>query len=107
MSFSVKLSSFDEVEQKLESIQKKIDELKSKEILFSDLFDNSFMTRHSNYSSFNAMLEAGGFKVSSREDLAAIPDHKLDAHISKTTDFDSWEDMQHSAIEQYIKHTFF
>ncbi len=103
LGFSVKLSDFDEVKKKLESIQKKIDELNSKEISFSELFNSSFMTMHSNFPSFNEFLQAGGFVANSREDFAAIPSDKFDMHISNTTDFDNWEEMRLRAVEQYVK----
>ena len=101
--FSVKLSDFDEMKKKLESIHRKIDELSSKEIQFSELFSCSFMTMHSNFSSFNEFLKAGGFIVNSKEDFAAISGEKFDNHISKTTDFDNWDVMRVRAVEQYVK----
>ena len=101
--FSVKLSDFDEVKKKFESIQKKIDGLDSKEISFSELFNGPFMKMHSNFASFDEFLEAGGFKVDSKEDFAAISAEKFDRHITKATDFDNWEEMRHRAIEHYIK----
>jgi len=105
MGFSIKLSSLDDVKKKLESIRKKIDELNSKEIQYFELFSASFMHSHSNFSSFSELLEAGGFKVTTEEDFSRISGDKFDAHISKTTDFDDWEDMRRCAIDQYIKQT--
>ncbi len=107
ISFSIKISSFDEMKKKLENIQKKAEELNEKEILFSELFNNSFIAMHSNFSSFSELLEAGGFIVNSKEDFEAISDNKFDMHISKTTDFDNWKEMRQSAVEQYIKQNIF
>jgi hypothetical protein len=103
MGFSIKLSSLDDVKKKLESIRNKIDELNSKEIQYFELFSSSFMHSHSNFSSFSELLEAGGFIVNTEEDFSKISGHKFDTHISKTTDFDDWEDMRRCAIDQYIK----
>ena len=103
LGVSVKFSDFDAVKKKLEFIQRKIDELSSREISISELFNDSFMKRHSSFSSFNDFLQAGGFVVNSKEDFAAISNVKFGEHISKTTDFDDWDEMRLFAVEQYVK----
>jgi hypothetical protein len=45
----------------------------------------------------------GGFEINSEDDYEAIPDEDIDAHVAKTTKFDSWEEMLTNAIgDSYI-----
>jgi len=71
-------------------------------VSFEVLFNEDFMKKYTNFSSFEELLSAGGFEVDSVEDFEAIPDDKFDEHISKTTKFKSWEDMQAEAGTIYM-----
>jgi hypothetical protein len=61
-------SGFRQLEQKLQAIGSR------GPIPFSDLFSPSFMSRHTRLSSFEALIEAGGFEVESKQDFLDIPD---------------------------------
>lgn len=60
------------------------------------------MQKHIDFSSIDDLLESGGFHAETNEEFEIIPEDQLDAHISKTTSFDSWEELFDAAIEQYI-----
>ncbi|WP_246029136.1 hypothetical protein [Paenibacillus humicus] len=92
----------DEFQKALAEMQRQAKELEGRrEVTFEELFPPSFMIEHTNFSSFEELLEAGGFEVNSAEDFEAIPDDVFDQHIGKHTQFDSWENMQDSAVQEY------
>lgn len=89
---------------KLEKLKEKINELSvKKQLKFEELFTNSFMLKHTKLSSFAELLEAGGFQVTSAEDFKNIPDETWDICISKNTSFNSWKEMQHQAVREYLQ----
>jgi hypothetical protein len=92
---------FDEIENKLKKWKQRAEELSYEKIPFSDLFNALFMGKYTNFSSFNQFLNAGGFAAETDEEFKAIPDDEFDLHISKTTKFDCWGDMQSKAAEIY------
>lgn len=68
-----------------------------------DLMNPDFISAHSKYADFDALLAASDFKVENAEDFAAIPDDAWDAYINSNTDFDSWLEMQKAAGAEYMK----
>ncbi len=71
-------------------------------VSYDVLFNEPFMKKYTDFSSFEELLSAGGFIVNSEDDFKNIPDDQFDQHISKTTKFDSWEDMQSTAATVYM-----
>lgn len=68
----------------------------------SDLCDR-FIRDNTPYSSLRDLLKAGGFKVETREDLAAIPDDAIDAHIANNTRFNNLHDLIQTLLrEQFM-----
>ncbi len=70
---------------------------------FNDLFSSSFMTCHTQFSTFKELLDTGKFDVKSLEDFNSILNSKFDEYISKTTKFQNWEEMQSNAVAEYFK----
>lgn len=68
-------------------------------ILFTDLFTPEFMQQYTQFESIEELLLSGGFEINSEEDYEAIPDENIDAHVAKTTKFDTWKEMLTNAIE--------
>ncbi|SPF53138.1 conserved hypothetical protein [Candidatus Desulfosporosinus infrequens] len=68
-------------------------------IPFIDLFPSRFMHQYTQFDSIDELLSSGGFEVNSEDDYEAIPDEAIDAHVAKTTNFDSWREMLTNAIE--------
>lgn len=100
---SFKIEGLDKLQKQLKQMEKGAKELeKNNQIPFSDLFTHSFMLKHTNFSSFDELLEAGNFIVNSQEDFEAIPNAEFDVHISANTSFKKWEDMLSKATEIYI-----
>ena len=87
---------------RIKKISKNAKELNgSNEVSFVELFDKSFMNEHTNFSSFEELLESGNFIVNSPEDFEAIPDKEFDVHINTTTKFSSWEEMYSEAAADW------
>lgn len=83
------------------ALKKKADKA-SGEVSFDVLFDESFMKKYTDFSSFDELLSAGGFIVNSKEDFERIPEDQFDQHIAKTTRFKSWKDMKSTAGTTYM-----
>jgi hypothetical protein len=98
----IKITGFDEVKNKLNQLQNNAKKLEgTKSVSFDELFNDSFMSQHTNFSNLEEFFEAGSFKANSKEDFEAIPDSKLDEHVSKTTKFSSWKDMLDEAVKEF------
>ncbi|MEI2395573.1 hypothetical protein V8V88_09940 [Paenibacillus phytohabitans] len=102
-TISVKFEGFDELERNLNNLQNKVQQLEETEtVAFTDLFITSFMREYTDYSSFEELLEAGGFEVNSQEDFQNIPDDVFDKHIAEHTKFDNWGEMLQQGTNEYI-----
>lgn len=93
--FSFDDSGFREFERKLNAL--------GSSVSFAELFTPSFMGRHSRLSSFEQLIEAGGFKVDSEQDFLGIPDSEWEAVVQRETSFPSWEAMQAAAASEWVQ----
>lgn len=91
-----------ELQKTFSDLEKKINNLNDN-VAFDVLFSNSFMSKYTNFSSFDEFLEAGGFNVETQEDFEAIPDDDFDKHVSESTKFSSWEEMLQEAGTLHVK----
>ena len=100
---STSINGFDKLIDSLKSLSQKVQELEGTHtVSFDKLFTESFMEKHTDYSSFDEFLKAGNFVVNSQEDFEAIPDDVLYQYVSQATDFGSWEDMLSKATNEYL-----
>jgi len=98
----VKWHGFDKLEKRLKQMQKAAKELQNtKQVSFDELFTETFMKKHTDFTSFEELLESGGFEVNSQEDFESIPDDVFDKHIAEHTRFSSWQEMLDSAATEY------
>lgn len=77
------------------------------EVRLGDLMHQDFMEAHTKFPTLQAFFDASGFKVDSPEDLTAIPDEEWDAHVRSSSTFESWIDMQKTAVAQYTRDRLF
>jgi hypothetical protein len=91
--------SFDELLKDLQG-QKMIQE-DPNHITLEELFNESFMSKHSSFKSFGEFLEQGNFQVKTREDINNIPDELFDRHVARKTDFANWKSMLDKATLEY------
>lgn len=100
---AMEMHGLDELQNQLDNIGKEVrDATKPRNMPLTDLFTPAFMRNYTNFTSFDALLEAGGFRIKSQKDFDAIPDAKLNKHIAKTTKFNSFDDMLQKAYERYL-----
>lgn len=99
----IKTSGFEELDKELDRLADATEELNGEQdIPLDDLLVPEFIQEHSSFKTFDEMLKAGGFSMETEEDYDAIPDEVLDLHVSKTTDFTSWEQMLEEALSEYL-----
>jgi len=72
-------------------------------VSFAELFTPSFMSRYTSFPTFEALLEASGFRVASPAELAAIPDADWDHFIATSTAFPNWQAMRQRAVTEWTK----
>ena len=98
-----KISGFDGLQKELKRMQRAAKELEgTHEVPFSELFVPAFMRKYSTFTSFDELLEAGGFHAETSEEFEAIPEAPFDEHIAKTTKFHNWQEMLDTATEEYV-----
>jgi len=66
-----------------------------------ELFDPDFMRRYAIVPTFEALIEAGGYRVESPADFAGIPDAEWERVVRAHTSFASWQEMQETAAGEY------
>lgn len=91
--------SFDELLKELQG-QKTIQE-DPNHISLDELFNESFMSKHSSFKSFGEFLEKGNFQVKTQEDIHNIPDELFDRYVVRETDFANWKSMLNAATMEY------
>lgn len=101
--FKFEMEGMDKLQKQLKDMERAAKSLeKGESVQFDDLFNQVFMEKYTQFSSFDDFLKAGGFVVESQEEFEAIPDQDMNDHVSKTTNFRSWEEMFHAAGEKYF-----
>lgn len=100
---SIEIKGFGDLQKKLDRLQKNAEALSgTQEVPLSKLITSNFMRLHTNVSSFDEFLKAGGYQVNSKEDFEAIPDDEFDAYVRENTKFTSWQDMLQAAVRDYV-----
>jgi hypothetical protein len=69
-------------------------------VSLDELFNESFMSKHSSFKSFGEFLEKGSFQVKTREDINNIHDELFDRHVVRETDFADWKSMLDTATAE-------
>lgn len=70
-------------------------------ISLDELFNESFMSKHSSFKSFGEFVEKGSFEVKIQEDILKIDDELFDRHVARETDFANWKSMLDTATKDY------
>ncbi|UNK21207.1 hypothetical protein MNQ98_05780 [Paenibacillus sp. N3/727] len=70
-------------------------------VSLDDLFNETFMSKHSSFNSFGAFVEKGNFQVQTQEDINNIPDELFDRHVARETDFADWKSMLDTATKEH------
>jgi hypothetical protein len=99
----IKIKGLGEASRQLKDLGRRVQELEgTHEVPMKEVFSSDFMSKYTDFSSFNEMLDASGFKVQTSEDFAAIPDDQWDAFVSARTRFENWKEMREEGAREYI-----
>lgn len=75
---------------------------KKKQLSTSEIFTNSFISRHTKFSSFDEMLEKCGISADNQDEFeAAIP--QFDVFLKEHTKFESFEKLLEEAGRIYLE----
>lgn len=100
---SFKITGFDDLTKNLNQMQDKLKQLEgTNRVPFGEIFNASFMSRYTRFSSIDEMFEAGGFQVDSEEDFQKIQEAELDAFVKSSTRFSAWKEMQEKASQEWV-----
>jgi len=97
MDFKFDPSGLDELQQRLRRIDG------SHDVPMNELLNPEFMLKHTQFRSFEEMLDRSGYSVKTQEDFKAIPDAPWDAFISANSTFTSWHEMLEAAQVEWTK----
>ncbi len=100
---NVTSSGFDDFKKHIEKLQGNIEKLEGQHnIPFDELFSTSFMSRYTNFSSIDELLQKSNFDINSQEDFEKIPEDKMDSFIAMHTSFLTWNQMSTKASEEWL-----
>jgi len=91
--------SFDELLKDLQG--QKTNHENPNHITIQELFNESFMIKHSSFKSFDEFVENGNFQVKTIEDIGIIPEELFDRHVERRTNFSNWKSMLETANKEY------
>lgn len=93
----IKIEGLDALQKKLKGLSKELEKIDGKQIPFSELFNDGFMIKYTDFESIEAMLKASGYTVETMDDFQNIPSDLWDDFVDQSTQFDDWEDMKKTA----------
>lgn len=77
-------------------------EIEPQLIEFDKVFNISFMRKYTNYKTFAKFLTGGKFNITCQKDFEELPEELMDKHVSKNTQFKTWQEMLDFATDKYI-----
>lgn len=94
----------DTFQSELKKLQNNLEKLEgTRSVALDDILSPDFMSRFTNFSSFDELIEKSGYPVEVQEDFERIPDKEWDEFISANTQFSSWQDMLDLAGYEYFQ----
>ena len=95
-------SSFDD--RGLQRLQENLSRVGgTNQVPLTELLSPEFMSKHTDFPSFEAMLAASPFKVETAEDFKELPDDEWASYVRRVTRFDSWVEMQKEAGVAWLR----
>ena len=99
----IRIEGLDDFQRELDRLQREMSNASGEmEVPFTELFTDSFMQEYTNYSSIDDLFEDGGFQAHTNEEFESISEEELDAHISRNTEFQTFQEMLGEASAQYV-----
>lgn len=73
------------------------------DVTLDDLFDEEWMSDHTDAASIGAFVAESDFEVTDQESFEEIPDDEWDDHVAAHSEFDDWRQMLNAAVESYVR----
>lgn len=101
----MKMSGFNEFHKQLKQMEKAAKELDgTHEVPFSELFTDSFLRKHTTFSSFE---EFENQKIFTKyQTIEEIPDDEMDMFVAANTNFSNWDEMLDEASTEFVARKF-
>ncbi len=71
------------------------------ELDLKDIFTEEFMSKYTDFTSFEAFLSESPIEIETQEDFDEMNMSEMDAWVQEVTQFEAWEDMQGEAVSLY------
>lgn len=98
-----KIKGLDKLQRQLKELQRKAEAVGGQHsVSFDELFTASFLTRYTNFTSVEDMIQQSGYKVETSEDFQRIPDSEWDDFIANNTQFSNWQEMLSLATQEWL-----
>lgn len=98
------MDGFDELSEGLERLQRNAERLDGENsVPLAELFDPTFMRTHTEFTSFEEMLEESPWEIETQDDFEAIPEPEFDVFVREHTGFTSFEEMQQVAGNEWVR----
>lgn len=91
----------DDVLKRINKLNLEVEKDLSGGISMDILLNPEFMEKYTKFASFDDMLDKSGFVIKTQEDFQKIPDYIWDDYIKGNTDFQTWDELQRQAAEEY------
>lgn len=101
MNSGIEITGMDDFKRELDKMAEESEKLNGTYVTFEELFPKYFMKRHSDFETFNELLDAGGYNVETQEEFEALPQEEWNDYIKKVTDFTDWQEMLTEAGTRY------
>ena len=91
-----------ELQRNLRDLERRVRRLNGEQgVPIDELLTAEFMSLNTRFPTFDSMLNASVWDVSSEADFEAIPDDVWDEYVAVTTDFDDWGNMLAAATQEW------
>lgn len=99
----IQIGGLDDLKERFDEAMETIVEYQLGTRVDSDeFFSEPFMEDHTEFDSFRAFCDESPWTLDTPEDIQSVPSSELDGYVSKTTDFETWEEMKTTAAEEAI-----
>lgn len=97
------VEGLDATVRKLEGLETQLQAIDGQhQIPLANLLTPEFIQRHTDYSSLDQWIDAGGLKIKSADDFKNIPTDQWDAFVGKSTKFPDWNTMLQAATKEWL-----
>ena len=98
------MSDKEKLEQMKSNLQKIAAQNPQKEVSYQEIFSNSFMQKYTQFANFIFFME--GLKIDDFSKIEKLKSDTLNDFVQKNSHFKTWEEMQQTAVNDYMNSLF-